>query len=112
VITKAQQNVIEQLGGRPAMEVLRDVVQKLDERDRQLLAHGLLIGRAISEYREKFNRGDFLIRGITGADESSGSIAVADLVRAGRGVLRGGRDRTGGREEFHSRPHRELRALS
>jgi small ligand-binding sensory domain FIST len=50
VITKAHDNVIEQLGGRPAVEVLRDMIMKLPEREQALLQNGLFVGRAISEY--------------------------------------------------------------
>src|SRR5262249_14940825 len=86
VITKAHDNVIEQLGGRPAMQALREMVQKLPSDEQVLLQHGLMIGRAISEYRESFGRGDFLVRNLAGADEKSGAIAVADYVRVGQTV--------------------------
>jgi len=86
VITKGHDNVIEQLGGKPAMSTLREMVMELGERDQMLLQHGLLIGQAISEYREKFGRGDFLVRNITGADQESGAFSVADYVRVGQTV--------------------------
>jgi small ligand-binding sensory domain FIST len=86
VITKAHDNVIEQLGGKSAMEVLREIILSLSKDEQALLQHGLLIGRAISEYRESFARGDFLVRNITGADQKSGAIALADYVRVGQTV--------------------------
>ena len=86
VITKARENVIEQLGGKPALSALRDTVESLDESDKALLSHGLLLGRAISEYRENFGRGDFLVRNLMGVDQSSGAIAVTDYVRVGQTV--------------------------
>ena len=86
VITKAHDNVIEQLGGRPALVALRDMLNEASEEDQALLAGGLLVGRAISEYRESFGRGDFLVRNLMGADQSSGSIAVADYVRVGQTI--------------------------
>ena len=36
------------------------------ERDQTLLQHGLLLGRAISEYKERFDRGDFLVTNLAG----------------------------------------------
>ncbi len=84
VITRAHDNIIEQLGGRPALEVLRDLVTQLPEVDRELLAHGLFIGQAITEYRERFDRGDFLVRNVIGIDDSAKTIAVAEYVRPGR----------------------------
>jgi small ligand-binding sensory domain FIST len=86
LITKAHENVIEQLGGRAAIAVIREMIQSLAPAEQELLTHGLLIGRAISEYREQFVRGDFLVRGLVGGDEKSGAIAVADYVRVGQTV--------------------------
>jgi len=84
VITKAQKNVIEQLGGKPALIALRDTINELSEEEKSLLGHGLFIGRAISEYRDSFGRGDFLVRNLMGVDQGSGAIAVTDLVRVGQ----------------------------
>jgi small ligand-binding sensory domain FIST len=87
VITKAHGNVIEQLGGRAALAVLSDIVAGLSEEDRHRVREkGMMIGRAISEYKEKFARGDFLVRQIGGVDESHGAISVGDLVRVGQTV--------------------------
>jgi small ligand-binding sensory domain FIST len=87
VITKAHNDVIEQLGGKPAMTVLAEMIAQLPEHDRhQIETGGLLLGRAISEYRDQFGRGDFLIRGLAGADQRSGAIRVGDLVRVGQTV--------------------------
>jgi small ligand-binding sensory domain FIST len=86
VVTKSRQNVIEQLGGKPALGALREMVMNLPEHDQALLQKGLFVGRAISEYREIFGRGDFLVRNIIGIDEPSGAIAAADVVRVGQTV--------------------------
>ena len=86
VITKARENVIEQLGGRPALAALSEIIENLSEADQSLLGNGLLIGRAISEYRESFRRGDFLVRNLMGVEKASGAIAVADYVRVGQTV--------------------------
>ncbi|HYE18671.1 MAG TPA: FIST N-terminal domain-containing protein [Tepidisphaeraceae bacterium] len=86
VVTKAHDNVIEQLGGRPALAALRDAVMDLSEADRQLLARGLFVGRAISEYRESFGRGDFLVRTVMNVDNETGVVEVGDYVRVGQTV--------------------------
>jgi small ligand-binding sensory domain FIST len=86
VITRAKDNIIHQLGGKPPLLVLREMIQTLSERDKELLGHGLLIGRAISEYRDTFGHGDFLIRNIIGIDEQQGAIAVGDYVKVGQTV--------------------------
>jgi small ligand-binding sensory domain FIST len=86
VITKAHDNVITHLGGKPALQALRDMFEQLSEREQSLMQHGLLVGRAISEYRESFGRGDFLVRNVMGIDEETGAISVTDYVRVGQTV--------------------------
>lgn len=86
VVTKAHDNVIEQLGGKPALEMLRDTVTELSETEQQKLANGLFVGRAINEYRDQWGRGDFLVRNVMGVDQDSGSLAVTDYVRVGQTV--------------------------
>jgi small ligand-binding sensory domain FIST len=84
VITKAHDNIIEQLGGRPALAVLKELVDQMPDADKELLAEGLFFGQAISEYRERFGRGDFLVRNVIGIDDEAGTIGVAEYVRPGR----------------------------
>jgi small ligand-binding sensory domain FIST len=86
IITKARHNVIQELGGRNVLQVIRSMVDTLSDEDRRLAQQGLLVGRVIDEYKDRFGRGDFLIRNIIGADEASGYIAIADLVRVGQTV--------------------------
>lgn len=86
VITKGERNVIRELAGKPALGVIREVLGGLEPRDRSLAASGLLIGRVVQEAKPEFHRGDFLIRGLVGADEASGAVAVGDLIRRGQTV--------------------------
>ncbi len=86
VITKARGNLILELAGQRAVDVIREAVQGLTEEDQKLLENGLVLGRVIDENKSRFGRGDFLIRNIMGGDETSGAVAVADLVHAGQTV--------------------------
>lgn len=86
VVTKAEENLIVELGGRPATERLRETYGELDAADRQLVRSSLHMGRAATEYRDTFRRGDFLVRNVVGADPESGVIAVGDSVRTGQTV--------------------------
>jgi small ligand-binding sensory domain FIST len=86
VITKAQSNVIHELGGTPAVEVIRRMTSTLSEQERALMSSGLLVGTVINEYKERFGRGDFLIRNILGVDQKHGAIAVGDVPRVGQTV--------------------------
>jgi small ligand-binding sensory domain FIST len=84
VVTRAEQNVVWELGGRSPLAQLQDLFPTLSERDRRLVGRGLHLGLAMNEYQETFGRGDFLISNVTGADEESGAIAVGNLVRTGQ----------------------------
>ena len=86
VITRAEENVIVELGGRPAVERLREVYASIDEADRHLFRNSPHLGRVASEYQERFERGDFLVRSVLGADPDSGILAVGDLMRTGQTV--------------------------
>ncbi len=86
VITRARHNLIFELGGRPALDVVNDLIQETSEQDRRQLQAGLLIGRVINEYKDRFGRDDFLIRGVMGVDPERSAIAIADLVRVGQTV--------------------------
>jgi small ligand-binding sensory domain FIST len=86
VITKSHQNVIQSLGGKPALQALRDAIMDMPPTDRDLLQKGLFVGRAISEYNDKFGRGDFLVRNVMSVDNESGAVAVGDYVRVGQTV--------------------------
>lgn len=87
VITRADRNVIYELGGKPPLEWLRRMSMALNDRDRHLVQEqGLLIGCVINEYQKSFGRGDFLIRNLIGLDPTSGALAVNDLVRTGQTI--------------------------
>jgi small ligand-binding sensory domain FIST len=85
-ITAAHGNVIEELAGQPALAKLRQVVEDLDERERGLTAHGLLVGLVIDGGKPDYGPGDFLVRGLMGADTGDGSLAVAAPVETGQVV--------------------------
>lgn len=84
LITKAQGNVISELGGRRAIDVVQETAADMPEEDRGMLSGGLFVGLAVSEYKDRFGRGDFLIRNVLGFDQKAGAIAVADNVRVGQ----------------------------
>ena len=85
-VTRAEQNVVYELGGKPAVDRIKELYASLPQEDKQLLAQGLFVGRVIDEYKPEFERGDFLIRGVMGADPESGAIAIGDRVQVGETV--------------------------
>jgi small ligand-binding sensory domain FIST len=91
-ITAAEGNVIEELASRPALETLQRTVSHLSERERALVAGGLLIGIVVDPGKAEYQQGDFLVRGVAGADPDSGRVAVAAEVQEGEVIRLHARD--------------------
>lgn len=85
-VTRAEGNLIRGLGGRPPLERLQELVETLSPHDRELVGRGLHVGRVIDEYKAEPERGDFLIRGVTGVDPQSGALAVGDTIQIGQTI--------------------------
>jgi small ligand-binding sensory domain FIST len=85
-VTKAEGNVLLELAGMPALAKLEQIVAGLPARDQPVVVRGLQIGLAMDEYADEHERGDFLIRGVVGADQQQGAIAIAGVVDVGRTV--------------------------
>ncbi|MCC6848874.1 MAG: FIST C-terminal domain-containing protein [Deltaproteobacteria bacterium] len=81
-VTRADQNVLHALDGKPALAVLQQLVAEADARDRQLFASSLFLGVVMQE-QEAYRQGDFLIRNLLGIDGKSGAIAVGAALRTG-----------------------------
>ena len=83
VVTRAEDNVIFEMAGRPATETLQEVAARLPESDRALLARHVHLGRVINEGKVDFERGDFLVRNVYAASPELGYLAVGDVVEVG-----------------------------
>jgi small ligand-binding sensory domain FIST len=110
-ITSAEANVIGQLAGKPAMERLGEVIAALPENERELASAGVLIGLVIDENRPEYDRGDFLVRPIIGADRESGAIAIGEQVRVGQTVRLQVRDAASADEDLRSALRAQVQAL-
>ncbi len=86
VVTKCRGNVLLELGGRRAIEAVREAVLELGAEQRARVGRGLFVGRVINEYKERFGRDDFLIRGIRGFDEEAGAVLTDDFFRVGQTI--------------------------
>lgn len=86
IVTSSQGQFIRSLGGRPALKVLEEIIESLNEPQRALLGGGLLVGRVVNEYKDHFGRADYLMRAVVGVMKQDNAIAVADRVRTGQTV--------------------------
>ena len=84
--------MIHELAGKPALVKLREVFEELGQRERGLVAGGLLLGIVIDAGKPEYEHGDFLVRGVVGADTEQGSVAVGADLHAGQIVRLHARD--------------------
>lgn len=103
VVTEAGEGgVVYALAGRPALAKLEQVLEELDPATRALAADGLLMGLVVDENRPDYRRGDFLIRGILGADPDSGAVVMGERVRVGQTVRLHVRDAASATDDLRS----------
>ena len=84
VVTRCDGNLVYELAGKPALERLRSEIAALSSEEQALAAHGLLAGLVIDENRPQYDTGDFLMRGLLGADQATGTLVLGDTVRVGQ----------------------------
>jgi small ligand-binding sensory domain FIST len=110
VITRARENIIAELGGKPPLLQLQELWRELPTRDQELIQRGLHVGRVINEYQGEFQRGDFLVRNVLGVDQESGALAITDRIRVGQTVQFQVRDAETADEDLHALLQLDLKA--
>jgi small ligand-binding sensory domain FIST len=110
-ITGAEGNVIHELASRPALERLRQAIAELEPTERALAGGGLLVGIVVDPNKPDYDRGDFLIRGLIGADEESGAVTVGARVRLGQTVRLQVRDAESAHDDLVNALGRQVAAL-
>jgi len=111
-VTRAEQNVLFELGGASAMARIEELYAESSERDQLLIRRGLHVGSAITETKPELGRGDFLVRNVVGVDPETGAIAISDRVEIGRTVQFQVRDADSAREDLRVVLERERAAGS
>ncbi len=86
IVTSSERNMIRSLGGKPAFEVLKATYDKLPTQDKAQVERGLHLGIAMTELKDHFEYGDFLIRNVIGIDEQEKIFSVSDYIRMGKTV--------------------------
>jgi small ligand-binding sensory domain FIST len=80
-ITRCQQNLLWELDGQPALQVLQELYEQLDPADQALVQHSLFLGIVMSEHQQQYGQGDFLIRNLIGTDPTRTALAIGALLR-------------------------------
>lgn len=87
-VTRVERNTILEISNRPALDVLLDTTEQVSGvRNQEAFPFGdWLVGVAVNEYQDSFARGDFIVRGILGADHERRGIVVGGMARVGQTV--------------------------
>jgi small ligand-binding sensory domain FIST len=80
IITRAQGSVVEELGGRPAFEVMAEAVQETDPR------RGVLAGLSCVD-SQTFGPGEYVVRPITAYDPANNRFSLAAEVTEGQSII-------------------------
>jgi small ligand-binding sensory domain FIST len=110
-ITAADGHIITELAGKPALEKLRETIESLAPDDLDLVQGGLLMGIVVDVNKPDYVQGDFLVRGLMGADPDTGQIAVAADVRPGQVVRLHARDAESADRDLREALSVHMRAL-
>ncbi len=85
-ITRCARNFLLELDGKPAVQMLKEVLDHLSEHDQSLARHSLFLGIGMNEFKEEYKAGDFLIRNIIGIEPRTGSLVVGEILNSERTV--------------------------
>ena len=99
-ITRAERNVVFELGGEPAVKRVEELYATATPRDQLLMRRGLHVGQAASELKAELGRGDIVIRNLVGVDRDAGSIAISDMAEIGQTIQFQVRDADSAREDL------------
>ena len=81
IITRCEDNIILELGGQPALTVLRTLFDTLDGRDRELFRSSLFLGVQMKDDVIEYRHGDFLIRNMMGINPDRNAVVVGGLMK-------------------------------
>ena len=83
-ITETQRNALLGISNRPAVDMLQDTLDLLAPAQRELAPGNVMVGLAVDEYLDRYNHGDFMMRGILGVDQKRGAVVIGGLPRVGQ----------------------------
>jgi small ligand-binding sensory domain FIST len=102
-VTRADGDAVIELGGQPALQRLEHLMGSgLAPGEVELVNQGLFLGVVVDERRLEYGPGDFLIRGVTGADRATGAIHVGERVEVGSTVQYHVRDAVSADEDLRA----------
>ena len=59
---------------------LKDVIDNLSDRDKELIKDSVFLGIVTDEMKDEYKCGDFLVRNIIGIEPNSGALVIGELL--------------------------------
>ena len=100
LITKAHENLIFEIDGRPAFEVFVEIIGKPFQQDLRRALAFVFVGLSPDRKQTEIEPGQYLVRNIIGLDAQRGIVAVAEPVEAGQPLVFTLRDGQRAREDL------------
>lgn len=83
-ITECKRNLLVGLDGQPPLNVLKEMLGTMSQRDQELMSHSLFLGVVMDELQDAPMQGDFLIRNVVGMDARTGTLAIGEILKEGQ----------------------------
>lgn len=99
-VTRSHDNMILEIDGRPALEVLRQQAPAEIMEDLDWAFNFLFIGMMAGPAEEEGNTSEYVARNIVSADPDTGVLAVAERVEEGQSILFAHREAASAREDL------------
>ncbi|HEU4401022.1 MAG TPA: FIST N-terminal domain-containing protein [Candidatus Polarisedimenticolia bacterium] len=99
-VTRGEGNVLHELDGEPALEVLRRRLPPILRDSIERLGAHLFVGLPPDPQQDRFEPGEYLVRHMIGADPESGALVVGGSIRTGEPVLLVLREAQAAREDL------------
>lgn len=75
-VTSARGNTLHTLDGRSPTEILQELFDVADAREKALLQSSLFLGIQMHAGRSEYEHGDFLVRNLIGGDPETGALSI------------------------------------
>lgn len=82
-VTRSNENVLLELDGKPAFDVLTEVYKGLSPADQELAGQSLFVGIGLEGPDGTYGSGDFLVRNLVGIDRRNRTLVVGGMVTDG-----------------------------
>jgi small ligand-binding sensory domain FIST len=96
VISACQRNIIAEIDGRPALEVLKQDIGEVLARDLNRIGGYIFAALPI----RGSDTGDYLVRNLIGVDPGQGLLAIGDLIEVGMAIQFAKRDAQSARDDL------------